>query len=81
MLDDLTYSTNHGAIGVQMAVNLESDGKRLSQETAEQRQKRLQNVRERAMQRRAEETSELRERQMKGGKKRKAKRLSQETFE
>jgi hypothetical protein len=29
-----------------MAVNLESGGKRLSQETAEQRQKRVQNVRE-----------------------------------
>jgi hypothetical protein len=38
MLDDSTYSTSHGAVGVQMAVNLESDGKRLSQETAEQRQ-------------------------------------------
>jgi hypothetical protein len=23
MLDDSTYSTNHGAVGVQMAVNLE----------------------------------------------------------
>jgi hypothetical protein len=31
-----------------MAVNLGSDGKRVSQETAEQRQNRLQNVRERA---------------------------------
>jgi hypothetical protein len=40
MLDDSTYSTSHGAVGVQMAVNLESDGKRLSQETAEQRQKK-----------------------------------------
>jgi hypothetical protein len=36
-----------------MAVNLESDGKRLSQETAEQRQKRLENIRERATQRKA----------------------------
>jgi hypothetical protein len=50
MLDDsTTYSTGHGAVGVQMAVNLESDGKRFSQETAEQRQKRLQNVRERIL--------------------------------
>jgi hypothetical protein len=80
MLDDSTYSTSHGAVAVQMAVNLESDGKRLSQETAEQRQKILQNVRERAMQRRAEETSELRERRLKGGKEREAKRLSQGTF-
>jgi hypothetical protein len=45
-----------------MAVNLESDGKRLSQETAGQRQKVLQNVKERARQRRAEETLDLRER-------------------
>jgi hypothetical protein len=52
MLDDSTYSTSHGAVGVHMAVNLESDGKNhQSQETAEQRQKKLQNVRERAMQR------------------------------
>jgi hypothetical protein len=56
MLGDSTYSTSHGAVAVQMTVNLESDGKRLSQETAEQRQKRLQNVRERAMQRRSEIT-------------------------
>jgi hypothetical protein len=55
------------------AVNLESDGKRLSQETVEQRQKRLQNVRQRATQRRAEETLELR--RLKGGKEREAKRL------
>jgi hypothetical protein len=41
MLDDSTYPASHGAVGVQMAVNLESDGKKLSQETAEQRQKRL----------------------------------------
>jgi hypothetical protein len=41
MLDDSTYSTSHGAAGVQMAVNLGSDGKRLSQETAEQRQKKI----------------------------------------
>jgi hypothetical protein len=25
MLDDSTYSTSHGALGVQMAVNLETD--------------------------------------------------------
>jgi hypothetical protein len=25
MLNDSTYSTNHGAVGVQMAVNLETD--------------------------------------------------------
>jgi hypothetical protein len=45
MLDDQTYSTSHGAVGVQMAVNLESGRKRLSQETTEQRQKKVQNVR------------------------------------
>jgi hypothetical protein len=55
MLDDSTYSKSHGAVGVQMAVNLESDGKRLSQESAEQKQNRLQYVRERARQRIAEE--------------------------
>jgi hypothetical protein len=40
MLDDSAYSTSHGAVGVPMAVNLEGKGKRLSGETAEQRQKR-----------------------------------------
>jgi hypothetical protein len=70
MLDDATYSTSHGAVRVQMAVNLESDGSRLLQETAEQRQKRTQNGRERATQRRAEETLEPRERRLKGKKKR-----------
>jgi hypothetical protein len=64
-----------------MAVNLESDGKRLSKETAEQRQRRSQNVRERATQRRAEEILELKERRLKGGKEIEAKRLSQETSE
>jgi hypothetical protein len=53
-----------------MTVNLENDGKRLSQETSEKRQKRSQNVREKAMQRRAEDTLELRERRLKGGKER-----------
>jgi hypothetical protein len=43
-----------------MAVNLESEGKRLSQETAEQRQKKLRDMRERATQRRAEKPLELR---------------------
>jgi hypothetical protein len=65
-----------------MAVNLESDGKRLSQETAEQRQKKITKYeKERVTQRRAEETLELRERRLKGGKESQAKRLSQETFE
>jgi hypothetical protein len=56
-----------------VAVNLDRDGKRLSQETAEQRQKRLQNVRKRATQIRAEETLALRERRLKGGKEREEK--------